>query len=174
MERKFYTLRYLSFYDFKWSLKMTWQGKIDFQTSTVFENHPKMRFLILAFFTIFWLIKINLSGNTVWPQALGFVEWDFFCNFQILWGQGLLWLTNDFARINVWTKALENHQKSLLGKRRQTLENVKRFWQFWRIVSFRIMCQKSSLVHAYVYDSRLLVAKSQRWVRIVVSLEFEK
>ena len=132
-------------------------------------------FLILAFSTIFWLIKIDLSGNTVWPQALGLVEWDIFYNFQILWGQGLLWLTNDFARINVWTKALENHQKSLLaGKRRQTLENVKRFWQFWRIVSFRIMCQKSSLVHAYVYDSRLLVAKSQRWVRIVVSLEFEK
>ena len=29
-------------------------------------------FWILAFFTIFFSIKTNLSGNTVWQQATGF------------------------------------------------------------------------------------------------------
>ena len=39
-----------------------------------------LTFSILAFFTNFFRIKIDLSGNTVWPQ----VEWDFFCDFQTL------------------------------------------------------------------------------------------
>ena len=69
---------------------------------------------ILAFFTNFWPIKTDISGNTVWHQALCFqklakldhfwhfvmnlstrnvnvarfarnVEWDFFCDFQTPW-----------------------------------------------------------------------------------------
>ena len=39
---------------------------------TVFENDSKCRFLILAFSTNFCPIKIDLYGNTVWPQASGF------------------------------------------------------------------------------------------------------
>ena len=31
-----------------------------------------LNFGILAFFANFWPIKTDLSGNTVWPQALGF------------------------------------------------------------------------------------------------------
>ena len=31
-----------------------------------------LNFLILAFSTNFWPIKIDLSGNTVYPQAPGF------------------------------------------------------------------------------------------------------
>ena len=68
-------------------------------------------FSILTFSTIFYPIKSDLSGNTVWPQPSGFqklakwtifgifnellatqnvnltcnVEWDFFCDFQTLW-----------------------------------------------------------------------------------------
>ena len=42
---------------------------------TVFENNSKCRILnfwILAFSINFCPIKIDLSGNTVWPQASGF------------------------------------------------------------------------------------------------------
>ena len=42
---------------------------------TLFENDSKCRiwfFGILAFFTNFCRIKIDLSGNTVWPQASSF------------------------------------------------------------------------------------------------------
>ena len=39
---------------------------------TLFENYSKCRIWILAFFTNFCPIKTDLSGNTVWPQALGF------------------------------------------------------------------------------------------------------
>ena len=83
---------------------------------TVFENPQKCRIIvsILAFSTIFCPIKIDLSGNTVWPQASIFQklakmtifaffnhplstrnlnvtrfarndEWDFFLEFQTLW-----------------------------------------------------------------------------------------
>ena len=41
---------------------------------TVLENYSKCRiwpFLILAFSTNFCPIEIDLSGNTVWPQASG-------------------------------------------------------------------------------------------------------
>ena len=31
-----------------------------------------MNFSILAFSTNFWPIKTDMSGNSVWPQALGF------------------------------------------------------------------------------------------------------
>ncbi len=74
-----------------------------------------LNFSILAFSTNFWPFKTDLSGNSVWPQALGFqklaklehfwhffnellstqkvnvarfarnVEWDYFCDFQTLW-----------------------------------------------------------------------------------------
>ena len=36
------------------------------------ENHQKCRIWILAFFTNFGPIKIDMSGNTVWRQASGF------------------------------------------------------------------------------------------------------
>ena len=66
-----------------------------------------MNYSILAFSTIFRPIKVDMSGNTVWPQASGFqkiakidhswnfqwffvnvarsannVQWDFLCDFQ--------------------------------------------------------------------------------------------
>ena len=42
-------------------------------TNILFENYSKCRiFSILAFFTNFCPIKIDLSGNTVWQQASGF------------------------------------------------------------------------------------------------------
>ena len=70
-----------------------------------------LNFWIWPFSTNFWPIKTDLSGNSVWPQALGFqktrqigphfwhffhellstqnvnvnVEWDFFCDFQTPW-----------------------------------------------------------------------------------------
>ena len=81
---------------------------------TVLENYSKCRiwpFLILAFSTNFCPIEIDLSGNTVWPQASGSqklaifdifnemlstqnvniarfdrnIKWDFFLNFQTPW-----------------------------------------------------------------------------------------
>ena len=56
------------------SFELDWSFKLP-RTGTVFENHPKCRiwiFWILAFSTNFCPIKTDLSGNTVWPQALGF------------------------------------------------------------------------------------------------------
>ena len=54
---------------------------------TVFENHPKCR-IWMAFSINFWPIKTDLSGNSVWPQALGFQKlakldhfWHFLMNF---------------------------------------------------------------------------------------------
>ena len=38
----------------------------------MFENYLKFRIWILAFSTNFRPIKIDLSGNTFWPQASGF------------------------------------------------------------------------------------------------------
>ena len=86
-------------------------GPYNYILFTLFENHPKYR--ILAFSINFCTIKIELSGNTVWPQASGFqklvkidhfwpffiehlstqnvnvarsdVERDFFCDFQTPW-----------------------------------------------------------------------------------------
>ena len=46
--------------------------KMCIQKCTVFENHSKCRIWILALSTIFCPIKIDLSGNTVWPEASGF------------------------------------------------------------------------------------------------------
>ena len=43
-----------------------------------------LNFSILAFFTNFWLIKTDLSGSSVWPQALGFqklAKFDHFWHF---------------------------------------------------------------------------------------------
>ena len=80
-----------------------------------------LNFLVLACSTNFWPIKIDMSGNTVWPQASGFqklakmdfwrffyehlstqnvnvarfarnVECDFFCDFQTLWSMVKSWL----------------------------------------------------------------------------------
>ena len=77
-------------------------------------------FLILAFSTYLCPVKIDLSGNTVWPQASGFqklvkmdnfgifnlllsiqnviiarfarnVEWDFFCDFQTTCTTNIKW-----------------------------------------------------------------------------------
>ena len=56
---------------------------------TLFENYSKCRirtFLILALSTNFWRIKIDLSGNTVWPQASGFqklAKMDHFWHFKL-------------------------------------------------------------------------------------------
>ena len=46
------------------SFKQLWELS---KVCTVFENHPKCRIWILAFFTNFCPLKSNLSGNTVWP-----------------------------------------------------------------------------------------------------------
>ena len=43
-----------------------------------------LSFSILAFFIYFWLLKSDLSDNTVWPQASGFqklAKIDLFCHF---------------------------------------------------------------------------------------------
>ena len=40
--------------------------------NTLFENYSKRRIWILAFSANFCPIKTDLSGNTNWPQALGF------------------------------------------------------------------------------------------------------
>ena len=49
---------------------------IDFQnkSNTKITQNVAFEFLILAFSTNFWPIKTqtDMSGNTVWPQALGF------------------------------------------------------------------------------------------------------
>ena len=41
---------------------------LSFFTATMYEKWPKC--LIWAFSINFWPSKINLSGNTVWPQAI--------------------------------------------------------------------------------------------------------
>ena len=83
----------------------------------MYENYLKCRISILAPF------KIDLSGKTVWPQALGFqnlakidllwylkinIECDFLGDFQILWKfipkclkhlvEGIL------SKFSIWTK----------------------------------------------------------------------
>ena len=53
---------------------------------TLFENDRQCRILnlrILAFFTNFCLIKSDLSGNTVWPQASGFRKLAKLTNFWL-------------------------------------------------------------------------------------------
>ena len=85
----------------------------------------------MAFSTNFCPIKSDMSGNTVWPQALGFqnftknyhfwyflsiqnvniarfarnVEWDFLCDFQTLWitskAQWILDITYDLKRFEI-------------------------------------------------------------------------
>ena len=40
----------------------------------MFENHPKCLTSILTLSTNFCQIKIDLSGNTVWPQKLGKID----------------------------------------------------------------------------------------------------
>ena len=52
---------------------------------TLFENYSKCRIWILAFSTKFCPIKVDLSGNTVWPQASVFqnlAKMDHFWHFQ--------------------------------------------------------------------------------------------
>ena len=59
-------------------------------TYTVFENQPKMShlsFRILAFSTNFCPFQIDLSGNTVWPQASDFLK---LAKMGIFWH---LWFT---------------------------------------------------------------------------------
>ena len=78
-----------------------------FHNLTLFENHHNVAF---EFFNCgisrhFFPIKSELSGNTIWPQALAFqklakltifgmfdellssenIEWDFFCDLQTPW-----------------------------------------------------------------------------------------
>ena len=60
--------------------------EIDKTSSTLFENYSKCRILILALPTNFCPIKSDLSGNTVWPQDLGFqklAKMDHFLAFLI-------------------------------------------------------------------------------------------
>ena len=56
--------------------KKNWKGHIlCFDPPQIVWKSPKMshlNFTILAFSTIFWPIKTDMSGNTVWPQASGF------------------------------------------------------------------------------------------------------
>ena len=84
-------------------------GPYNYILFTLFENHPKCR--ILAFSINFCTIKIELSGNTVWPQASGFQKlvkidhfWPFFywtfvhskCKRSSLrcWTRLFLWFSN--------------------------------------------------------------------------------
>ena len=61
-------------YEYTWVLLPTWnfsKMKEDILL-TLFENYSKCRFWILAFSANFCPIKTDLSGNTVWPQALDY------------------------------------------------------------------------------------------------------
>ena len=54
-------------------------------TLTLFKNCSKCRIWISAFSTNFCPIKTDLSGNTDWPQALGFqklAKWTIFGIFK--------------------------------------------------------------------------------------------
>ena len=41
-----------------------------------------LNYLILAFYTNFCPIKIDLSGDTVLKKLCPQIEWDFFCDFK--------------------------------------------------------------------------------------------
>ena len=77
---------------------------------TLFENYSKCRIWILAFSTNFCPIKTDLSGNTVWQQALGFqklAKMDHFvhskCKRSSLrsqcWMRLFLWFSNTVSSI---------------------------------------------------------------------------
>ena len=63
-------------------------------TRSIFGSHsvwksPKishLNFSILPFSTHFWAIKTDLSGNSVWPQALGFQKLAKFDHFWAAFG----------------------------------------------------------------------------------------
>ena len=79
----------------------------------VWKSSKMSHFLILAFSSKYCAFKVDLSGNTVWPQtrqidhfrhfqinlkningarfARNVVKWDFFCDFQTPY-----WMTNPF------------------------------------------------------------------------------
>ena len=88
--------------------------------STLFENYSKCRiwiFGILEFFTNFCPIKIDLPGNTVWPQASGFqklakidIFWHFLLTFvhskckrsslrSQCWMRLFLWFSNTVHQV---------------------------------------------------------------------------
>ena len=81
---RFFYLYHFSFYAYHYrfsgqysglALLTTWlftQVVITENQSILLENHQKCRISIMAFFNNFCPIKSDLSGNTVWPQALGF------------------------------------------------------------------------------------------------------
>ena len=95
-----------------WTKKIIKQITVQWHSVWKSPRMSDLNFSILAFSTYFWPIKTDLSGNSVWPQALGFqklakldhfwhflmnfcplkfvnearfarnVEWDFFCDFK--------------------------------------------------------------------------------------------
>ena len=83
----------------------------------MFENYSKCRiwiFDILAFSTIFCPSKVDLSGNTVWPQASGFEKlakmdsfWHFWLTFvhskckrsSQCWMRLFLWFSNTVSSV---------------------------------------------------------------------------
>ena len=70
-----------------WNTKSGFRLHFQFFYNTVFENHSKMshlNFSILAFSTNFCPMKINLSGNTVWPQASVFLKLAKLAHFCLL------------------------------------------------------------------------------------------
>ena len=75
-------------------------------------RNVSFEFLALAFSANFCRIKINLSGNTVWPQASGFQNWPFLtflmnfcpCKRSSLrshcWMRLFLWFSNTLSLIH--------------------------------------------------------------------------
>ena len=62
----------MHFYQEKSDFFSQWKSKVFSTQGTLFENYSKCRIWILAFSTNFCPIKIDRSGNTVWPQTSGF------------------------------------------------------------------------------------------------------
>ena len=63
-----------SFYektDFKIQYFM-FEGQLKSHSVWKSSKMSHLNFFILAFSTNFWPIKADLSGNSVWPQAIGF------------------------------------------------------------------------------------------------------
>ena len=95
----------------KKSLTYHFMAQLLFSISTLFKNYLKCRIWILAFSTNFWPIKTDISGNTVWHQALCFqklAKMDHFWHFQLTfvhskckrrcWMILFLWFSNTYAK----------------------------------------------------------------------------
>ena len=157
------------------------------QVCTLFKNFSKCRiwiFWILAFSTNFCPIKIDLSGNTVWPQAPGFqklAKMDHFWHFKITfvhskckrsslrsqcWMRLVLWFSNTIHRaavgppkINPQTRIPRpsNRRRRVLRSAIPTLSSKK--------ARNSIPDPNMSTVYGWEYDSSYLVDDTISFMR---------